>query len=48
MGKFSWDKFMMYAARRQYKEMKKEEKQKKKEEKKRLRKERKEGKINVL
>lgn len=41
MGKFSWDKFMMYAAKRQYKEMKKEEK-------KRLRKERKEGKINVL
>lgn len=33
MGKFSWDKFMMYAAKRQYKE-----------EKKRLRKERKEGK----
>lgn len=34
MGKFSWDKFMVYAAKRQYKEMKKEEKQKKKEEKK--------------
>lgn len=29
MGKFSWDKFMVYAAKREYKEMKKEEKQKK-------------------
>jgi hypothetical protein len=48
MGKFSWEKFMMYAAKREYKEMKKKEKQAKKEEKKRLRKERKEGKINAL
>lgn len=47
MGKFSWEKFMMYAAKREYKEMKKEEKQAKKEEKKRLRKERKKGKTNV-
>ena len=47
MGKFSWEKFMMYAAKREYKEMKKKEKQVKKEEKKILRKERKEGKINV-
>lgn len=44
MGKFSWKKFMMYAAKREYKEMKKKEKQAKKEEKKRLRKERKDGK----
>lgn len=48
MGKFSWGKFIMYVAKREYKEMKKKEKQAKKEEKKRLRKERKEGKINVL
>nr|DAP56908.1 MAG TPA: hypothetical protein [Caudoviricetes sp.] len=47
MGKFSWEKFMMYAAKREYKEMKKKEKQAKKEEKKRLRKECKEGKTNV-
>ena len=47
MGKFSWEKFMMYCAKREYKEMKKKEKQAKKEEKKRFRKERKEGKINV-
>lgn len=36
MGKFSWEKFMMYAAKREYKDMKKKEKQVKKE-----------GKINV-
>lgn len=47
MGKISWDKFTVYAAKREYKEMKKEEKQAKKEEKKRLRKERKRGKTNV-
>ena len=45
MKNFNWEKFMMYAAKREYKEMKKQEK---KEAKKQERKKRKEEKRNVL